>query len=321
MDENINVLTTTKYVIDNAQFVKLNLSRLDIISKIVENRLQQGLQSAEESFGVSKNLTFDTQLVFIEDVVNFCFWSKKNEPRWEIEFHGKNIGGYYGLVNALVRAIENNIPILDANYLMNLNQQKISDIFKSSNGIEIPLLNKRLDNLIEAGRVLQQKFGGLFLNVIQEANFDALKLVQLIFDNFSSFQDTAEYKGKKIYFLKRAQIVANDIVYLQQKYNFNLTNIDKLTAFADYKIPQILRHFGLLVYSDDLAYKVDNYIEIPAGSEYEIEIRAASIWGVEFIKQYLKNKYLSTQIDNAIWLISQDQNGLEPFHRTLTYFY
>src|SRR5581483_11189983 len=104
--------------------------------------------------------------------------------------------------------------------------------------------------------------------------------------------------GQEIYFLKRAQICANDLSYLtQMPGGKRLTNLDKLTAFADYKIPQILREAGVIIYSEDLAELIDNYHEIPAGSKYETEIRAATVWGVELVKQRL-NKYTAAQVDN-----------------------
>ena len=56
-----------------------------------------------------------------------------------------------------------------------------------------------------------------------------------------------------------------------------LTEKNELTMFADYRVPQILRHRGIFIYCEDLAGKVDSETEIPYSHEYEIEIRAATI--------------------------------------------
>jgi len=41
-----------------------------------------------------------------------------------------------------------------------------------------------------------QKFGGSFVNVIAECHGSAVKLLQLIIDNFPTFRDVATFNGK-----------------------------------------------------------------------------------------------------------------------------
>jgi hypothetical protein len=82
----------------------------------------------------------------------------------------------------------------------------------------------------------------------------------------------------------------------------------------------MLREFGVIEYSKNLAERIDNLILIPSGSIEEIEIRAATIWGIELIRQKL-GKYSAREIDNALWFLSQDQIGRKPFHRTYTIYY
>lgn len=45
--------------------------------------------------------------------------------------------------------------------------------------------------------------------------------------------------------------------------------------FADYRVPQLLRDAGVMVYSDHLAAIVDSCTELLAGSEEETQIRCA----------------------------------------------
>ena len=53
----------------------------------------------------------------------------------------------------------------------------------------------------------------------------------------------------------------------------------------------------------------------------EIEIRSATIWGVELIRQQFKN-YNAAEIDNALWLMSQSfSKDTKPYHRTYTIYY
>ena len=58
--------------------------------------------------------------------------------------------------------------------------------------------------------------------------------------------------------------------------------------FADYRVPQILRHLKIFEYSDHLAKIVDNNIELAYSSTEEIEIRAATVLAVELIMDRIK---------------------------------
>lgn len=323
-DDPLKILYSTKYVLENAKFVEINEKAIDKITKVLEKRLKKGLVEAEYGLGATGDFNKDVQLVFIEDVVNFCFWAEKDKAKWQVEWPKGNIinGGWYGLKACFERALAEKVPILDAKYLANIKLKEVKHFFRSSNATVIPLIEKRWENLLEAGKVLLKKYNGKFINVIENSNFDTINLVQEIYENFNSFKDIATYNGRKVYFLKRAQIVANDISYLSKfDKKGNLKNLDKLTAFADYKLLQMLREFDVLVYSKGLAQKVDNYVLIPAGCKEEIEIRAANIWAIELIRQQIP-EFSAGQIDNALWLISQDQSKVEkPYHRTYTIYY
>ena len=49
-----------------------------------------------------------------------------------------------------------------------------------------------------------------------------------------------------------------------------LNNAEKLTMFADYRIPQILRHYGIIEYEQSLKNKIDNRIELLPNSIEEV---------------------------------------------------
>lgn len=321
----LKILSSTKRVIENSEYVHFNLDKISEVSELVKNQIAEGVSGEEAAVGgFTGNYNNDVQLAFIRDVVNFCFWAEKDQPKWQIEWpKGETVaGGAYCLNACFKRALAEKIPILEAEYLAKMKMSEAQNFFRSSNDAEIPLVKKRLENLNETGRILQKRFHGHFINVLNLARRDAIELVRLIFDNFPSFRDVSKYRGRSVYFLKRAQIVAYDLSYLKKnEHSEKLHHLDQLTAFADYKLPQILRMFGLTVYSNKLAEKVDGFLLIPAGSREEIEIRAHTIWGIELIRQELK-KYSSGQIDNALWFLSQDlSKQSKPYHRTYTKFY
>lgn len=323
LDDPFNVLTSTKDVVENSSFVAINTKNLEQIGRFVADCLQKGLNVAEASFGSTGNFEDDVQLIFLEDVVNFCFWNEKGKPRWQVKWPKGEIsgGGWYSLVNCFRRALAEGLPILDAEFLADLTNEDTRLMFRGEDGVEIPLLKERRKNLQEAGEVLNSRFDGKFINVLEKAEFDAVKTIEMIYKNFPSFRDKAILGKKEIFFLKRAQICVHDLSHLfPNKESKTIKNLNKLTAFADYKLPQLLRSLGLFIYASELAAKVDNCTIIAAGSQEEIEIRSVTIWCVELLRQSLAS-YTAGEIDNALWLLSQNQKGLKPHHRTYTIFY
>jgi hypothetical protein len=271
------------------------------------------------------------------DALNFCFWGEPGQPRWRVHWHGAWHDGYNALAAALSRAVEEGYPLWDAAYLARMSTSSLADILRPDPdehgaATPIPLFDARLAHTRELGQVLLSRFDGSFANVIQAAHGDAVALALLVADAFPSFHDVAIWKGQEVRFFKRAQILASDIASafrgrasadgeLWQQ----LTGLDELTAFADYKVPQLLRRLGILTYAADLAARLDRLEAIPAGSPDEVAIRAATIWGVEVLRRALADhgvQVTSSAIDYRLWLAGQTAHDLDrPYHRTRTIYY
>src|SRR6266851_3041420 len=63
------------------------------------------------------------------DALNFCFWSEKNQPRWQIVYQGEVLNGYWAEAAALRRAVEEGKPVWDAEYLSTIDAQELAAIF------------------------------------------------------------------------------------------------------------------------------------------------------------------------------------------------
>jgi hypothetical protein len=112
-----------------------------------------------------------------------------------------------------------------------------------------------------------------------------VNLVRRLAADFSSFRDQATYRGEEVFFYKRAQLLASDLHgALGGKRLGSFRDLKELTAFADYKLPQVLRHVGVFKYAPDLAEKVDRMTELDPGGEEEVEIRQYD-WAVELIRR------------------------------------
>ncbi len=262
--------------------------------------------------------------LLVLDTLNFCFWALPGKSRWEIGYQSKKTSGYFGLAAALKVAVTSGAPILDAEFISRLSLDDLQG-FLGGEGL-LPLLEKRVENLNELGRVLLQEYDGKAHELVQAAGKSAVRLVRQIADGLSSFRDVASYGGKPVCFYKRAQILTADLYgAFGGKGWGEFSDIGTLTAFADYKVPQVLRHLGVLQYSPALAEKVDHEILLEAGSPEEVEIRAHTIWAIELIRQQLQEEgraFTASEIDWMLWNFGQDDRyRARPYHRTLTIFY
>ena len=108
---------------------------------------------------------------------------------------------------------------------------------------------------------------------------------------------------------------------------YYFTDMHKLTMFADYRVPQILRALHVMKYSTELAAAVDGCEEVPFGSEAEVEIRACTVVAVDKLQQALQKRglnILAVEVDWLLWQKGEAENEagrLRPHHRTWTIFY
>lgn len=249
--------------------------------------------------------------IFLVDTLNFCFWTQ-NGDHWSVTWKGKKYTGYFALCAAVNRALEEGYSITNPKYYSQISLRDLKTILRGDNKlVSVQLLNKRLDCLHEVGLTLLERFDGKFLNCVSASNGSAEKLLRIIVENFPCYKDETHYKGQKVSLYKRAQILIGDIwICFKGQNEGHFNDIDKLTMFADYRIPQVLVHFNIFHYSDDLMEKLKRglYLQfhfslvlqfylhchfstgvlLDSGSPEEVEIRGCSIHAVELLNKKIK---------------------------------
>ena len=317
------VLDTAKRVA--AESLQVQIEEQDLI------RFSKGLSEKEVQLPPWENLYHfydggEKTLFYllVLDTLNFCFWPAPGAVKWEIEYESRELSGYYALAISLKQALESGIPIDQTEFLAELSLNGLKGILGGRG--ELQLLNERVQNINELGRALLEEYHGKASELVETAGESAIALVQMLYRRLCSFRDVAKYRGHQVPFYKRAQIFAADLCgAFQGKGWGRFKDMDKLTAFADYKLPQVLRHLGILRYAPELTNKIDQGISIEAGSPEEVEIRANTIWAVELIRQELERMGKSLrafEIDWILWSMGQDEAFKErPYHRTVTIFY
>ncbi|XP_012273350.1 queuosine salvage protein isoform X2 [Orussus abietinus] len=235
--------------------------------------------------------------IFVVDTLNFCFWSPKGAAKWSVNGHT----GYFALCAAIKRAIDDGKPIYDSNFYSRITKDELKTILRGDDdACEIPLIEERVKNLQQVGNVLKEKY--------------------------------------KVSFYKRAQILIGDVWACFRGEGIGaFHDIDKITMFADYRIPQVLAHFGAMRYSNTLLSALQLDTELTEGCAEEVEIRGCSIEVIERVVNELnatitqypalglkKSDFNSILIDHFLWDYRKYHSSeLEsiPFHKVRTIFY
>jgi len=331
--DTLGVLSTTRWVIQHANYAWINKEQIDhVCPELLAQYSPTPAPVWYDHFHFHDGTERTVNWLLLLDALNFCFWAEKDKPRWRINYKGEILDGYWAEAASLTRAVEEGIPLWDAEYLSTMSREDLMYIFRPTQGAGdsaaemIPLFDARLANVHEIGRVLLELYSGQFSNAIEKANGSAVNLALLLEQDFTSFRDVAVYHSKEIRFLKRAQICVADLygAFGGKRWGA-FTDLEKLTIFADYKLPQVLRHFGVLEYAPGLAQHIDSQGLLKSGGEEEIEIRAATIWACEILRQEMSRlsgrSITAIEIDQLLWYLGQNSAEMRPYHRTRTIYY
>jgi hypothetical protein len=146
---------------------------------------------------------------------------------------------------------------------------------------------------------------GSFTAVVDAAAGSAVRLVETL-AGWDCFTDVSVYQGRRLPFLKRAQIVAAD---LDRAGVAHFADLRRLTMFADNLVPHVLRLDGVLWFEPKLVAAVESEVLIEHGSSQEIEIRACAVHAVELLAASVSAHGLgltAAQIDQALWTRGQE---------------
>ena len=336
------VLSSCAVVVNDSLHVTIDTAAIERLARdLVDRNVPPPAWDEEIHYrGTGANATEETiGWIFALDALNFCFWGQDaNNPayRWRIASGGTVHDGYMALAIALREAARGGTPVWSPAWQATVDNESMTRIFDPVPGsAPIPLFRARVANLRELGRGMQSLNLGNrpFTTFVMRSGPSAPRLTRAIVGAFPSFRDVVPWKPSQaagpaldIRLLKRAQILVSDLAgALEGTQEVAIGERDQLTAFADYKVPQVLRHFGILQYRDQLAATIQRRQPVAPGSREEVEIRAATIWACELIRQRLAGtagRFTASDIDWMLWNLGQSlPPACEPYHRTVTTFY
>lgn len=330
---SLKVRRSSKFIIENLKHMKINYSKLKEFSIWISN---QKFDEFDNSSNHPKNDEFTLEehlrFIFLVDSLNFCFWPTLME--------------YEDLTLFIKNGIKDKSKKYDPDYFLRISKKDfISEFHFLFKKDPFSQLSERFRILQELSFIIKNDFENSFINFIKKSDFDASKLLRQIISNFTSFQDHAIYKGQQIFFYKRAQILVGDInevlvsfcknyisleipeKKLLEKFNKKkkLENIQLLTSFADYRVPQVLDFKEIVIYSENLKNKISEGICLDPCSEEEIEIRGVMVFLVSEVVRILRDigkEVLDMEVDWILWQFGEKfVKDKHPHHKVLGIFY
>lgn len=302
-----NIIISCNYVSKNSKHVTIDEEKLNLfVENIKDIKMNHWLSSSP--FGLL-DLAVETIINFllIYESINFSFWG---EPKWTIDTNIGKLDGSIALLYVLLQYVKES----KSTDFSSMSKKEFLKILKGN--IKIPLFEERFKIIKEVSAIVNDKMQGNFYQYIKDITSD-IELFETIIANFPSFKDERLYNKQTIYFYKLAQLLTSDILHIREQKEKIKVNYTHLVGCADYKIPQILRQFGILNYDNNLAKIVDNHSEISINSIYEVEIRANMITVINMINKKLNYKYCRIDINDFIYMQKNNKNfKMRPYHLT-----
>lgn len=309
--ENILELITKSSieVMNKAKHIKINYDKLEEFIK--NNKIEAKMWGTSNIYNfMDRDTETIIHFLLVFQAIDFCFWGN---PKWSIKNEEETIDGSRALMYLIIKNID---IFTDFKKLEELTYEEFKKIFTSNT--EIPLLKERYEILHDIAKVINTKMQGSFYKFIKDIHSD-IELFHLIIEYFPSFKDERIYNNKPVYFYKLACLLVSDIMHARNIIEGNNFDYSHLPGCTDYKIPQIIRAFGITKYSDELESIINKKEEIPFNSEYEIEIRSSAIVVINYI---IKKTGLSGMaINDFLWVSSGKIKNMQPYHLTKTTTY
>ncbi|KAL2092588.1 hypothetical protein ACEWY4_012386 [Coilia grayii] len=271
--------------------------------------------------------------LLVVDTMNFSFWPDNPEKQCEVICRGKTYTGYMALCAAITRALDEGIPITDPVYFSKISLEDLGRVLRSDSEVPMPMLSERHKALTEVGQALLQHSTS-FRCFLEPCGNSAFKMVQRVVELLPSYRDEAVFEGRRVALYKRAQILVAEVCcVLEAGGEGSISDMDLLTMFADYRVPQALVHLGVLKYSDELMNTLKKGELLSSGDRREVEIRGCSIDAVEQIKEQLLQLVAedgevchinSALIDFYLWPYAKEHHkemAHIPIHHTRCIYY
>lgn len=157
------VIEDAEYIYDNSTDVAIDMRGTKAAATSIWSLMQEKGYSTEdwskhELHPKAKDKSA-VEFIFLMDLINFSFWSETEavDQRFAVHYRGQTWTGYWSLVAAIQRSLEDGISITSPEFWINevaCTDEVLKHVFRSASGEDMPLLEDRIYCMREAGYVL-----------------------------------------------------------------------------------------------------------------------------------------------------------------------
>jgi len=231
--------------------------------------------------------------------INYCYFDAHGDKFREGVFSGSDL--------VVKRLIQKWDEIKDPHFLANIDENYLLLELLHAD-FPISMAKERTEALREIGRFIVVNPDFKFDTFFRKYKKNAYFVSQALPIHLPTWRDP---------FFKRAQLFVGMVYGRFQDWDKLpiKEGLDKLTVFADYKIPQTLIAMGVIEPGPALKEALLRGMFLESGSKAELEIRAAAIVGanyfLHFLRQYKKDSLLNAlHVDFILWSAGRKKEQL-----------
>ena len=252
-----------------------------------------------------------------------CLWPPEGEEVWQTELDGTWLDDAPGIFAVFTRMLgPGGIPLADLAHLSDADGLKL---FAGRGTLQ--LIPQRVGTLRQVARTIIDRWDGAMATLVDAADRDGRRMAELLTETMPGYRDRPVSSQGELRFDKLSHLAAAIMAAGLGWAEGGFTNFDTFPVYPDYMLPRVLRHAGALVYSPDLAGRVDGRQLIEADSEAEHALRWATVYSGAQLRDALSrrgNPVVTPALDYRLWseaVLSPRATSFGEHHRTVTLRY
>jgi len=277
-----NVYELAENFMKTATYVSINYERLYEVADEMKEIKPPKFPSIKE-----KDLHKAVLLELIGGAINYCYWYGRDDVR---------PGGASSTL--MYENLQNAFFDYDPSY-----SQSIIDCMKTFaqnlTFARFPLLEERINHLHQ----LMFTSETYVRSICDSDKVDLQPHLNNLISRYPGYASDIFLKRASLFFLQ-----------LHRKFGWFAEAMKTLHIPADYQVPKIMNHEGIIDYDVELAYEIASRRPIPKWSQKECEIRSATILVARNL--CVTTDWNVAEVDGFFWL--RRKEAVSPFHLTIT---
>ena len=246
-----------------------------------------------------------------------CIWPPEGESMWTTRYEGSDLDDAPAVFSCFSRQLD------DGTFDLSVFDDLTATEFFAGSGT-LQLIDEKWDQLLSVVSAIRGEWAGSITDLIKCADHDAERIVELLSSTIPGFYDAPLSPVGRLPFFKLARLAT---AMMSAGGSVPFRGLDRLPVYPDYMLPRVLRHYGVMVYTPELANAIDSRQLIEKESPWELGIRWATVFSGDRLADALRARGVAVStpaLDYALWesaVLGPNADGMGEHHRTLTLAY